>query len=152
MGAIASGGARQLNSRIIRDCRISAQDVEEVTRREEGELRRREVAYRGDKPPLNVSGRTVIVVDDGLATGTTMLVAVKALRSLGAERLIVAVPVGAKDICSELAHEVDELVCPLQPRDLVAISLWYMEFSQTTDAEVRDLLGRHQFQPDGSKH
>jgi len=143
MGAIASGGVRQLNSRVIRDCRISAEDVEEETHREEAELHRREKAYRGNRPPLHVSGRTVIVVDDGLATGTTMLAAVKALRSLGAKRLIVAVPVGASDTCRDLAQEVDELVCPLQPHNLTAIGMWYLDFDQTTDAEVIRLLGTH---------
>jgi len=146
MGAIASGGVRQLNERIIRDSRVTPQEIEETTRREEAELKRREEAYRGDRLPLNVSGRTVIVVDDGLATGTTMLAAIKALRSLDVKRLVVAVPVGARDTCRDLAREVDEFVCPLRPRDLVAISLWYVDFGQTSDTEVRELLGTHRLQ------
>ena len=140
MGAIASGGVRQLNSQFIRAAGISTEEVEEATRREEAELGRREAAYRGDRPALDVKGRTVILVDDGLATGSTMRAAVKALRALGVKRLIVAVPVGAVDTCRELAKEVDELLCPLKPRDLVAISWWYEDFRQTTDQEVLDLL------------
>jgi predicted phosphoribosyltransferase len=140
MGAIASGGVRQFNTRLIRESGISPADIEETTRREEAELIRREAVYRGDRPPLNVKDRTVIVVDDGLATGTTMRVAVKALRALGAKRLIAAVPVGANDTCRGLAQEVDELVCPRRPRDLVAISWWYEDFGQTSDQEVQELL------------
>jgi predicted phosphoribosyltransferase len=142
MGAIASGGVRLLNTGILRDCCVTATEVEVTTRREEAELKRREAAYRRGRPPLSVSGRTVLVVDDGLATGTTVRAAIKALRGMGAKRLVVAVPVGASDTCRDLAREVDELVCPLRPPNLVAISLWYLNFSQTTDTEVRELLER----------
>jgi putative phosphoribosyl transferase len=140
MGAIASGGVCELNSQIIRQRRVSPEDVQEVIRAETRELSRRERAYRGDRAPLDVRGRTAILVDDGLATGTTMRAAVSALRALGAGRIIVAVPVGSPDACRQLAREADEVVCLLRPADLAAISQWYHDFRQTSDQEVRDLL------------
>ena len=144
MGAIASGGFRVLNWIVVDQYGISKADIETVTRREEEELLRRERAYRGDRPPLIVLGRTVILVDDGMATGTTMRAAVQALRALGAARLIVAVAVGSVEACRDIRPEVDELLCLLQPRDLVAISLWYEDFQQTTDEEVLELIRRSQ--------
>ena len=109
---------------------------------EQRELDRRERAYRGDRPAPEVRGRTVILVDDGLATGSTMRAAVAALRRRGPARIIVAVPVGAADTCAEFSEEADETVCARTPEPFYAVGLWYQDFSQTTDEEVRDLLGR----------
>jgi predicted phosphoribosyltransferase len=114
--------------------------IEAVSARELQELRRRERAYRGDRPALAVRGRTVIVVDDGLATGSTMWAAVAALRRLGPARLIVAVPTAAPSTCGEFGHVVDECVCAITPDPFYAVGVWYDDFSQTTDEEVRDLL------------
>ena len=116
--------------------------IQAVAARELRELERRERAYRGDRPPLEVRGRTVILVDDGLATGSTMRAAVAALRRLGPARLIVAVPTAAPSTCAEFGHEVDECICVITPEPFYAVGLWYEDFSQTTDEEVRDLLER----------
>ena len=140
MGAIASGGVRVLNESVIADLGITKQEIAAVADREAAELARREKSYRDDRPPLEVSGRVVILVDDGLATGSTMRAAIAAVRQRGAGRLVVAVPVGARDTCAELAREVDALICPLQPAMFMAIGQWYEDFSQTTDEEVRESL------------
>jgi putative phosphoribosyl transferase len=140
MGAIASGGVRVLNQDVIAMLAIPGRVVDEVTAREREELARREAAYRGQRPPPEVQGRTVILVDDGLATGATMRAAAVALRQLGPERLVVAVPVAARETCELLRDEVDEIVCAATPQPFVAVGAWYDDFSQTTDEEVRALL------------
>jgi predicted phosphoribosyltransferase len=140
MGAIASGGVRVLNEDTIHWYRLSAAAIDEVARRELAELERRERVYRQGRPLIDVSGRTVILVDDGLATGATMHAAVLAARRLDPSRIVVAVPVGARESCVALAAVADEVVCPLVPPSLSAVGLWYEDFSQTTDEEVRDIL------------
>ncbi len=142
MGAIASGGVRVLNDEVLGYVPVSEQAIEAVTRREEQELARRERAYRGDRPPLDVSGRTVVVVDDGLATGSSMRAAVRALRKMEPRAIIAAVPVAAPSTCVELRAEVDDLVCLRMPEPFEAVGLWYEDFSQTTDEEVHELLGQ----------
>jgi predicted phosphoribosyltransferase len=120
--------------------RPSAAAIEAVTRAELSELERRERAYRNGRRPLAIEGRTVILVDDGLATGSTMRAAVLAIRRLRPARVIVAVPVGARETCDELGEIADEVICALTPEPFSAVGLWYVDFSQTTDEEVRDLL------------
>lgn len=142
MGAIASGDLRVLNPEVIRMLGISQGVIDEVARREERELERRETAYRGDRPEPEIRGRTVILVDDGLATGSTMLAAVRALKQRGPKKLVVAVPVAARETCDALRVEVDEMVCAITPEPFRAVGLWYDDFSQTTDDEVRELLRR----------
>ena len=142
MGAIASGGIRVLNVAVIRELRIPDEVVEEVTAREQEELERREALYRGGRPPLGLENRTVILVDDGLATGTSMRVAIAAVRRHNPTRIVVAVPVASADICDELRSEADEVVCPLTPANFYAVGGWYEDFNQTTDEEVRALLER----------
>jgi predicted phosphoribosyltransferase len=143
-GAIASGGARVLNDPIVRDLRIPDYVIDRVAAEEGEELARRERAYRGGRPPLDVRGRTVILVDDGLATGATMRAAVKALRQREPARIIVAVPTASPDTCEELRAEVDEVVCAITPQPFYAVGYWYEDFTQTTDQEVRELLARAQ--------
>lgn len=140
MGAIASGGVRVLNNDVIDALRIPPRAVEYVAANELRELERREQLYRGDAPFPDLSGRKVIVVDDGLATGSTMLAAVRALRQHNPARIVVAVPVGARETCQRLSAEADDVVCLHTPPLFQAVSLWYEEFSQTTDQEVRNLL------------
>ena len=140
MGAIASGGARVLNRRVVEAYRLSEQDVQRVADREGVELARREQAYRGERPPLRIEGRTVILVDDGLATGATMRAAVVALREHGAERVVAAVPVSSVDTCAQFEDLVDEIVCARTPEPFVAVGVWYEDFSATSDDEVRQLL------------
>ncbi len=140
MGAIASGGVRVINDEVVRRLDISDDVIDAVTAEEEEELRRREKLYRGDRPPLDVRGRTVILIDDGLATGSSMRAAVAALRLKGPAKVVVAVPVGAPDTCAEFAVEADDVVCARTPEPFYAVGMWYDDFSQTTDEEVRDLL------------
>jgi putative phosphoribosyl transferase len=140
MGAIASGGARVLNHELIDQLRIAPQRVAEVTAEEEQELARRERQYRGARPPLALAGRTVILVDDGLATGSTMLAAVKAVRELSPGRVVVAVPVASSEACRLLEQSADEVICARVPRIMMAVGMWYLDFSETTDAEVCRLL------------
>jgi putative phosphoribosyl transferase len=138
MGAIASGGVRVMNI----EPRLAVPDaaVAQVVRREEAELARREQLYRGERPAPALGGRAVIVVDDGLATGSTMRAAVAAIRQQRPARLVVAVPLGAAHTCETLRREVDDLVCPAMPEPFHAVGLWYRDFPQTSDAEVRELL------------
>jgi len=140
MGAIAPGGIRVLNDEVVRAFDIPAEIIDTVAREEQAELDRRLHAYRGDLPPLSVSGRTVIITDDGLATGSTMRAAVAALRRQHPARIIVAVPVGAWDTCEDLGRLADEVVCCRTPDPFRAVGLWYEDFSQTSDEEVRALL------------
>jgi putative phosphoribosyl transferase len=138
MGAIASGGVRVMNP--MPGIIISPQAVATVVEREEAELARRELLYRDGRPAMGIRGRTVIVVDDGLATGSTMLAAVQAIRQQHPARLVVAVPVGAGETCEQLRGKADDVVCAAMPRPFRAVGLWYLHFPQTTDDEVRQLL------------
>jgi len=140
MGAIASGGVRVLNRQVIDDFGLTEEAIEAVTAAELAELNRRERLYRAHRPPPGIRGRTVILVDDGLATGSTMRAAVAAVREQGAARVIVAVPVAPPDTCDTLARQADEVVCPLRPQNFDAVGQWYEDFAQTTDEEVRALL------------
>ena len=142
MGAIASGGVCVLNDDVVQALNIPERVIEAVAARERRELGRRERAYRGGRPAPEVRGRTVILVDDGLATGSTMRAAVAALRRRGPARIIVAVPTAAPSTCEEFRHEADECVCDITPDPFYAVGLWYEDFSPTTDDEVRDLLER----------
>jgi putative phosphoribosyl transferase len=140
MGAIATGGVKLLDESLIVDSGVTPEGLAEVIARETTELHRRETLYRGDRPPLDVSGRHVILVDDGLATGYSMKVAVLALRRLQPSHVTIAVPVGAPSACVSLASTVDELICPLQPDPFHAVGLWYDHFPSLTDDEVRSCL------------
>jgi putative phosphoribosyl transferase len=140
MGAIASGGVRVLNPEVVESLQISAPIIDAVAEYEQKELERQQRAYRGDVPFPDLTGLTIIIVDDGLATGSTMRAAVRALRQSRPARIMVAVPVGAAETCRSLRDEADEVVCATVPEDFQAVSLWYDEFSQTTDFEVRSLL------------
>ena len=142
MGAIASGGARVLNHDLIDRLGIAPLLVATVIAEEEQELARRERHYRGGRPPLNLAGQTAILIDDGLATGSTMLAAVKAVRELAASRIVVAAPVGSLEACRHLEQFADEVICARLPRNMMAVGMWYLDFTQTTDDEVRDLLAR----------
>jgi putative phosphoribosyl transferase len=140
MGAIASGGVCVLNADVLRMLNIPPRVVDAVAARERRELARREQAYRDGRPPPEVRDRTVILVDDGLATGSTMRAAVAALRQEQPRRIVVAVPVASPDTCRELRREVDELVCAETPEPFFGVGWWYQNFSQTTDDSVHDLL------------
>ena len=140
MGAIASGGVRVLNTPVIEALGISEDEIETETRKERAEAERRERLYRGNRPPLNVEERTVILVDDGIATGSTIKAGIAALKQLKVGRIVVAVPVAPTSTIEELKMEADEVVCVSTPEPFFAIGLWYEEFPQTTDEEVRELL------------
>src|SRR5439155_13400031 len=140
MGAIATGGVRVLNRDVVQILNISEDVVATATAEEQRELERRERLYRGNRPPPDVRGKIVILVDDGLATGSTMRAAVAALRQQHPSRIVVAVPVGAPETCAEFQDEADEAICALTPDPFYAVGLWYGDFTQTTDEEVRDLL------------
>jgi putative phosphoribosyl transferase len=140
MGAIASGDVRVLNEDVLAWQRPPDEVIEAVTRAEQQELKRRERAYRGDRPQLSLHGRVVILVDDGLATGSTMRAAVLAVRRANPARIVVAVPVGARETCAAMRTIADEVICLYTPDPFSAVGLWYLDFSQTTDEEVRRLL------------
>jgi putative phosphoribosyl transferase len=142
MGAIASGGIRLINEEVVREFAVTEAEIAAVSAAEALELERRERQYRRDRPRPTIEGRTVILVDDGLATGATMHAAVVALREKRPARLIVAVPVAAADTCDAFREIVDEIVCAETPAPFYAVGLWYENFSQTTDEEVQDLLTR----------
>jgi predicted phosphoribosyltransferase len=142
MGALASGDVRVLNDDVVRSLHIPDAVVEAVTRTERLELERRERLYRDGRPAPNVRGRCVILVDDGLATGATMLAAVRAVRAQQPARTVVAVPTAAAETCSQLRREADEVICVTTPEPFRAVGLWYEDFSQTGDDEVRELLAR----------
>jgi erythromycin esterase-like protein/predicted phosphoribosyltransferase len=141
MGAVATGGGRVLNEQIVTGLRIPEYIIDGVAAQEQQEIARRERLYRGGRPPPDVRGKTIILVDDGLATGATMLAAVKALRQQQPARIVVAVPTAAAETCEELRKEVDEVICAMTPQPFEAVGRWYEDFTQTTDEEVRDLLG-----------
>ena len=140
MGAIATGGIRILNKDVVQFLDISDEVIDEITTHEIQELERRERLYRGERPAYNIRGRTVILVDDGIATGATMHAAVAAIKQRQPTRIIIAVPTAAPSTCDEFAVEVDELVCVIRPEPFIAVGYWYGQFSQTSDEEVRRLL------------
>jgi predicted phosphoribosyltransferase len=142
MGAVATGDVRVLNDEIVRGLGISGHQIDAVVERELPELGRRERLYRGGRPPPDVVGRTVILVDDGLATGATMRAAVEALRQQQPARIVVAVPTASPDTCEALKAEADDVVCAMTPEPFFAVGHWYDDFTQTTDEEVRELLAR----------
>lgn len=142
MGAIASGGVRVINHDVLHYARIDQASLDAVAARETEELQRRDRAYRGERPAPVLRDQQVILVDDGVATGATMQAAIRAVRQQSPARIVVAVPVAAPDSAQLLRSQVDELVCPLMPEMLVAIGRWYLDFDQTTDREVLDLLQR----------
>jgi predicted phosphoribosyltransferase len=142
MGAVASGGVVVLDRDTIQALGVPRDAVARVLNAERRELERREREYRDDRPPPAVTGKTVILVDDGLATGSSMLAAVEALKQQRPARLIVAVPVGAPDTCSALQRYADEVVCAIMPEPFHGVGAWYEDFDQTTDNEVRELLVR----------
>jgi predicted phosphoribosyltransferase len=140
MGAIASGGVVVINDEVVRGMRVSPAVIRRVSEKEGQELLRREQAYRDGRPMLDVTGKTVIVVDDGLATGASMRAAIKALRRLRPAQLVAAVPAAPESTCQELALELDEMVCATTPTPFLAVGSSYRDFKQTTDGEVRDLM------------
>lgn len=151
-GAIASGGIRALNSEIVEALRISPRDIELVTEREAKELKRREHAYRGRRPALDLKGRTVILVDDGIATGSGMLAAINALRQMKPAQIVVAVPVAPASTCDHLRGEVDELICLATPEPFYGVGQFYYDFSQVSDEEVNELLDRAAQEIDRQDH
>ena len=142
MGAIASGGVRVLNQDVVNVLQIPEKLINRVAEAEIRELERREHTYRGNRPPPDVHGKTIILVDDGLATGSTMRAAATALRQQGPARIVVGVPVAAPEICEEFRDEVDDIVCAITPEVFFGVGAWYQDFSQTTDDSVLDLLER----------
>jgi putative phosphoribosyl transferase len=140
MGAIASGGIVVHNDEVIGNLDISSQEIDTVVAREQQELERRERLYRGDRPFPDLHGCTVILVDDGLATGATMRAAVVAVRQHQPAHSVIAVPIAAPDTCEALGTQVDEIICAMTPDPMYAVGLWYEHFDQTTDDEVRELL------------
>jgi putative phosphoribosyl transferase len=147
MGALARGGVRVLNESVIQALGIPKAAIEAAAQREALEIERRERDYRGERPYPAVEDRIVILVDDGLATGSSMRAAVRALRQSRPREIVVAVPVGSPETCAELRDEVDEVICGETPRDFSAVGEWYRDFRQTTDEEVRDLLRRAASRP-----
>lgn len=140
MGAIASGDIRILNQQVIQSYHIDNQAIEQVETKERQELQRREQAYRGDRPQLEIKNRDIILVDDGLATGSTMLAAIDAIKLQEPNKIIVAVPVSPPDTIALLEQKVDKVICPFQPYDFSSIGQWYEDFSQVSDTEVKTQL------------
>jgi predicted phosphoribosyltransferase len=140
MGAIATGGVRVLNDVVVNGLRVSWDEIEATAAREAEELARREAVYREGRPPPDLADQVVILVDDGLATGSSMRVAIVAVSRQSPARVVVAVPVGARTTCDELAELADEVVCPLTPSSFYAVGEWYDDFSPPTDEEIRKLL------------
>jgi len=152
MGAIASGGVRVLNQEVLRYVPQSQSTIENVAAREGQELQRRERSYRGARPPLDVRDKTVIVVDDGLATGSTMRAAVAALQKMQPRAIVVAVPVAAKQTCDEFRRDGINIVCLRTPDPFEAVGLWYDDFSQTSDEEVHEILDERNPQDSHATH
>jgi len=142
IGAIASGGIRVINQRVVQQLGISQEEIDSITSHELEELERRERLYRGNRPPVEVKGRIVILIDDGLATGSSIRAAVAALRQRKPAQVVAAVPVASESTCEELRHEVDHVVCAMTPVPFFAVGQWYQDFSPTKDEEVRELLDR----------
>lgn len=142
MGAIASGGVTVVNEEVVRMLGIGRDEFEAAACREGQELQRREQLYREGRPVPDVQSKTVILVDDGLATGSTMKAAVQALRRMGPAHIVVAVPVGAADTCAAMANEADEAICAREPEPFYGVGLWYQDFTPTSDEEVKELLAR----------
>ena len=140
MGAIASGGGQIMNEDIVRHAGVTAPAIASIAAHERMELGRREHAYRGDRAPLAVKERTVILIDDGLATGSTMRAAAAALRHMRPACIVVAVPVASAEACQEIQVEADEVICAMTPAQFYGVGQWYEDFAQTSDEEVRDLL------------
>ncbi|CAN5650570.1 phosphoribosyltransferase [soil metagenome] len=140
MGAIATGGVRVLNDDIVRSLRVPEDAIDAAAEREGRELERRERSYRGDRPAPELRGRTVILVDDGLATGATMRAAAQAVKAQGPAKVVVAVPTAAPETCAALRAEVDEIICAETPQPFSGVGMWYDDFAHTSDEEVRELL------------
>jgi predicted phosphoribosyltransferase len=147
IGALAPDGVRILNQEVVKALDIPEVIIDEVAAQQLEELKRRERLYRGSRPPLDLRGRTVILMDDGLATGATMRAAIRALRQQQPARIVVAVPTASPDTCEALGGEADEVICAMTPRPFLSVGHWYDDFTQTTDEEVRRLLAQRQ-QPD----
>ena len=143
MGAIASGGIRVVNADVVHRYGMTQAAIEAVAKDEQQELERREAVYREGRPPLPLAGRVVILIDDWLATGSTMRAAVQAVRQRNPARVVVAVPVGARETCDELSALADEVVCARMPEPFYSVGQWYLDFGQTTDEDVRRLLRAH---------
>ncbi len=150
MGAIASGGVRVLNERTVDYLNIPEEVIDRVAAKEQRELERREKTYRDDLPAPDVKGKTVILIDDGLATGATMRAAAIALKQMNPTKIVVAVPVASDETCREFQQEVDAVVCAITPEPFYGVGLWYDDFSQTTDEEVRELLQKTASRQNGS--
>jgi predicted phosphoribosyltransferase len=148
MGAVASGGVRVLNRDVVGMLRIPDDIIDAVARTELQELDRRERLYRDARPQPHMKGKTVILIDDGLATGATMLAAIEALRQLAPERVVVAVPTAAAETCEQMRQKADDVICAITPEPFYAVGVWYRDFSQTSDEEVRDLLARSEHPED----
>lgn len=142
MGAIASGGVRILNEDVVRILRLPDDVIDLATARELKELERREKAYRGDRPRPNLQNRIAIIVDDGLATGASMRAAINALRLQQPKRIVVAVPTASPETCETFEQEVDEIICATTPQPFMGVGMWYRDFGQVTDQEVRELLAQ----------
>ncbi|HWE84717.1 MAG TPA: phosphoribosyltransferase [Terracidiphilus sp.] len=142
IGAVAPGGVQVLSSRLIAELGIPPDELDHIVARERAELDRRLTAYRSNRPPVDVRGKTVLLVDDGLATGASMRAAVASLRPLDPARIVVAIPVADSAVCTRLTQQADQVVCLYTPPRLDAVGQWYEDFSQTTDEEVRNLLAR----------
>ena len=144
LGAIASGGVQVINQDVLRSIRITQAQIQEIAAKEAEELKRRERIYRQGREPLAVQGQTIILVDDGLATGATMRAAVAALRKLAPRKIVIAVPVASVEACQEFQRTVEEIICGITPTQFHAVGAWYEDFSQTTDKEVIELLRESQ--------
>jgi putative phosphoribosyl transferase len=151
IGAIAGGGVRVLNEALVEELQLSRGLIDDIAASEESELKRREELYRHGRPALAIHGRTVILVDDGLATGATMKAASAALQSQGPRRIVVAVPIAAKEVFDEFRRDVAEIVCLYAPKQFTAVGVWYEDFSQTTDDEVQQLLERADAEARGNR-
>jgi putative phosphoribosyl transferase len=142
LGAVAAGGLEVINEHVVKQLGISRSVIDEIVAREQDELERRERDYRADRPPPEVRGKTVLLIDDGLATGATMRVAARALRRMQPAELLIAVPIGAPQTCASFRNEADRIICARMPDPCVAVGYGYDDFSQTPDEEVRSLLAQ----------